>query len=292
MSESIGFVGVGRMGSRMARNLLDAGFDVTVFDVDPERVQELEAAGAHGAGSIADAAKAAGVVMTSLPNSEIVEDVYFGAEGVLAAVPDGSMVVETSTVLPETIEAIEAATEGRDVTVVDCPVIGTPPEAAAATLTIVVGCDDAAYERVAPVLDHLGDRIEHVGGPGEAKRIKLANNVMTYGNFAIAAETIALVDRLEIDPERFFEITDSGAAGSAIARSKVPKALEGDTEPGFTVDGACKDLQYALRMKATVDYSAPIAAAIAEQYALAASVGENDSDYSVLVDVFDRLDAR
>ena len=273
----------------MARNLLAAGYEVTAFDVDATAVSDVVEAGARDGGSVAGVAEAADVVMTSLPDSDVVEDVYFGDDGLLASVSDGSMLVEMSTVLPETVETIEAAVDSRDVAVVDCPVIGTPPEAAAATLTIVVGCDDGAFERVEPLLSHLGDRVEHVGAPGEAKRIKLANNVMTYGNFAIAAEMIALVDRLGIDPERFFEITDSGAAGSAIARSKVPKALAGDTEPGFTVDGARKDLRYGLQMKEAVDYSAPIAAAVAEQYALAASVDEKESDYSVLVDVFRRI---
>lgn len=288
MEERIGFVGVGRMGSRMAGNLLDAGYEVTVFDVDSARIEEMEAAGARAAESAATVAEASDVVMTSLPDSAIVEAVYFGEDGLVDSAAPGSLLVEMSTVLPETVEEIADAAAGSDVGVVDCPVIGTPPEAAEATLTIVVGCDDGTYERVQPFLDHLGNRIEHVGEPGVAKRVKLANNVMTYGNFAIAAEMIALVERLDIDPERFFEITDSGAAGSAIARSKVPKAFEGDFDPGFTIDGACKDLRYGLRMKEDVDHPAPIAAAIAEQYTLAAAEGEGASDYSVLVDVFNR----
>lgn len=283
MTETIGFVGVGRMGSRMAANLVDSGWEVLAYDVDPERVAAAEADGARGVESLSDL-KAADVVMTSLPTSEIVEDVYLD-DGLLSVLREGSIAVEMSTISPELMETIADAAADRSVEIVDCPVIGPPPEAADATLTIVVGASEEAFERVEPILARLGNRIDHVGEPGVAKRIKLANNVMTYGNFAVAAEMIGLVSRMGIDPKRFFDITQDGVAGSEITRAKAPKAFREDFEPGFTLDGLHEDLSYALEMKDRHDHPAPVAAAVSELYTLAAATEGGERDYSVLVDV-------
>lgn len=286
MTETIGFIGVGRMGSRMATNLLADGYDVVAYDIDDERVEAMVQEGAETARSIQDVADRATVIMTSLPTSEIVGDVYFGEEGLLAAVEEGTMLVEMSTIEASVVERIAEETDGNEV--VDCPVIGPPPEAAAATLTIVAGCSDAAFERVRPILEPLGERIDHVGDVGTGKRIKLANNVMTYGNFAIAAEMIALIEEAGIDQALFFDITSSGAAGSAIVDGKMPKALEGDYEPGFNVDGARSDLQYALSMKEEADFSAPLASTIAERFTYVAATGHGDKDYTIMPEVFAR----
>ena len=279
MNETIGFVGVGRMGSRMAENLLDEGYQVVVHDVDDERVAAMVEKGAERARSVTDLASSATVVMTSLPTSEIVTSVYFGEDGLVDVVDEDTLLVEMSTIEPRIVERIAEAADGA---VVDSPVIGPPPEADAGTLTIVVGCDDAILGRVTPILDVLSSRLDHVGDVGVAKRIKLANNVMTYGNFAIAAEMVALVDEMGIDREQFFDITSSGAASSAIADAKLPKAFDGDSDPGFTVDGARTDLQYALAMKEEADFSASLASAIADRFTLTASVADGEMDYSVM----------
>lgn len=290
MSDVIGFVGVGRMGSRMAGHLLDAGYEVVVHDVDPDSVAAMVDRGASDGESVEGVVEAADVVMTSLPDSDVVEDVYLAPGGVVESATEGTTLVEMSTVLPSSIELIaEAIEDRRDVHLADAPVIGPPPDAEAATLTIVVGADEATFERLTPILEHLCNHLERVGDPGEAKKIKLANNIMTLGNFALAAETFALVDRLGIDPEQFYEITKTGAAHAAINEAKAPKAFAGDFEPGFTIDLALKDLRYGLAMKEEERVPAPIAAAVAEQYDLAATVAGDDVDYSALVDVFANL---
>jgi 3-hydroxyisobutyrate dehydrogenase-like beta-hydroxyacid dehydrogenase len=227
--------------------------------------------------------------MSSLPTSDIVEDVFLGDDGLLAAVDDGTMVVEMSTVAPESVEAMAEAVEGRDVSVVDSPVIGTPPVAERSELTIPIGCSEAAFERVEPVVDHLGDRIDHVGRVGNGKRVKLANNVMTFGNWALAAEMHALVGRLGLDVEQFYDITSSGIAHADIVDEKAAKAFEGDYEPGFTIDGARGDLRYAIGMKEAADFPAPIAAAVAEQYDAGAALAGGDRDYSSMLEAFRTL---
>lgn len=288
MAETIGFIGVGRMGSRMATNLLDAGFDVVIYDVEDDRVREMVEVGAEPARSISALASAASVVMTSLPSTAAVSSVYFGDDPLIEAVDSGIMLVEMSTVETEIVERIaDGAPDDNEV--VDCPVIGPPPEAKAGTLTIVVGSSEAAFQRITPILDPLCNSLHHVGDAGAANRIKLANNVMTFGNFAIAAEMIALVDQMDIDPEQFFKITSSGAASSAIADLKMHKAFEKDFEPEFTLDNARKDLQYALSMKEAADFPAPLASSIAEQYTFASSDEGGEYDYSILVEAFSNI---
>jgi len=281
MTETIGFIGVGRMGSQMARNLLEESYDVVVYDIDDARVETLVEQGARRGTSVQDVADRATVVMTSLPTSDTVADVYFGEDGLLRAIDGGTILVEMSTIEAPVVERIASEASGN--AVVDCPVIGTPSEAAAATLTVVVGCSQAAFERVRPILEPLGDRIDHVEGVGTAKRIKLANNVITFGNFAIAAEMSVLIEEMGIDAQRFFDIVSSGAASSAIADAKMPKAFDEDFQPGFTVDGARGDLQYALSMKENADFSAPLASSVAERYTFAASADYDEEDYSILL---------
>ena len=282
MTEAIGVVGVGRMGSRMARNLLDAGYEVAVNDLDPDRIGPLVDAGATGADSLAEIAERSDVVMTSLPNTEAVEAVYFGSAGLLERLDDGAMVVELSTVEPHVLERI--ADEAGGIDVVDAPVIGPPAEAAAGTLTVIAGGAADALDRARPILEVLSNHVEPVDAVGDATRLKLANNVVLFGNYAVVSEMMALVDRMGIDRETFFSITSSGAGGAAIADLKLPTALEGDFEPGFTLDLTRKDLRYAHAMKEEADFAAPIAAVVAEQYTRSAALAGGDRDYSVLLE--------
>lgn len=285
MAERLGFVGVGRMGSEMAKNMMSGGESVTVFDIDPERVEELVAAGADSAESIEELVESVDIVFTSLPKNETVETVYLGDDGILDSLTDGMAVVEMSTVKPEMIRTIRTELEDRglDVDVIDCPVIGIPSTAREADLTVLVGATDDGFERLRPYLDHIGTSIEHVGEPGRAKAIKLVNNVVTYGNYALAAEVFALADQLEIGREELFEIIDSGAAQSSILASKFPNVLEDSFEPGFTVEGALKDLRYALELGHEEQFELPVSEMVAGRYQYAVDRGHSENDYSILM---------
>ncbi|MBZ6496797.1 NAD(P)-dependent oxidoreductase [Natrinema longum] len=285
MAERLGFVGIGRMGSEMAKNMMAGGEDVIVFDIDEDRVADLVDAGADSAGSVTELVDAADIVFTSLPKNETVEAVYFGDDGILESLTDGMAVVEMSTVKPETVRTIQTDLEDRglDVDVVDCPVIGIPSTARDAELTVLVGATDDGFERLLPYLDHIGTSIEHVGEPGRAKAIKLVNNVVTYGNYALAAEVFALAEQLEIGREELFEIIDSGAAQSSILASKLPNVLEGSFEPGFTVEGALKDLEYALELGHEEQFELPVSEMVAGRYRYAVDRGHSEDDYSILM---------
>lgn len=285
MSVETAFIGVGRMGSAMASNLLANDISVTVYDVDSERVDAMANIGATEATSIQQCAESVDVVFTSLPDGKSVEKVYLDPDGVVHSAEEGATLVELSTVKPETIEAIESAiADQRDaVRLVDAPVIGIPTTAQAAELTVLVGATDDAFRTVEPLLEHFGDEIVRVGATGQAKAVKLLNNVLTYGNYAIAAEAFALASRYDIDHGEFFEIVDSGAASSSIVASKMPNIIESRFEPGFTVGGAIKDLDYALDLGDEVEYQTPIADVVKNRYEYAAKQGRETDDYSALI---------
>jgi 3-hydroxyisobutyrate dehydrogenase-like beta-hydroxyacid dehydrogenase len=292
MSERLGFVGVGAMGSRMTRNLLDAGYEVTVFDLDDEAVAAMVGAGGAAGDSPRDVAERADVVLSSLPTADAIEAAYLGEDGVVAGVSPGQLLIEMSTTKPSTTEAVAAAAEEAGATLIDAPVIGTPPVAEEATLTLMVGGPDEAFERAEPVLSTLGETLWHVGGVGDGHRAKLVNNTVMHGNYVIAAEALALADNVGLDQEQMFEVIDSGMGGSEIVRAKLDKAFANDFDPsdGSPIHNARKDVKYALDMGFESDFAMHVAAAVEENYGLAAAAGEGERDYSVMLWVLERLD--
>ncbi|MFB6130446.1 MAG: NAD(P)-dependent oxidoreductase [Salinigranum sp.] len=289
----LGFVGVGNMGSRMTRNLLDAGYEVTVFDLDDERVEAMTDAGAEAADSARAVAESAETVLSSLPTVEAIESAYLGPEGILAGADDGTLLVEMSTTSPTVTARIAEEVANTGVEFVDAPVIGIPPVAAAAELTIMVGGTEGAFERAEPVLSNLGTSVYHVGEVGSGHKSKLLNNMVLLGQYAIAAEAFALAERVGVSQETLYEVITSGVASSDLIEAKLSKALAGDFDPadGSPADNARKDLKYALDMGYDGHFTMPITASVEEHFGLAQTVGEGEKDYSVLLRVLEDLSA-
>ncbi|MGM0591452.1 MAG: NAD(P)-dependent oxidoreductase [Halobacteriota archaeon] len=294
MSEQLGYVGAGAMGSRMIENLLGAGYEVVVFDVDPDRVDASIEAGATSAESPRAVAEAADVVFSSLPSSDIIELAYLGDDGLVHGVSEDSLLVEMSTNNPSVTESVAAEIDEAGATMIDAPVIGTPPVAARAEMTIMVGGPDEAFERAEPILQHLGEPVYHVGRVGDGHRTKLLNNMVLLGNYAIAAEALSLAKSQGIDQELMYDVLDSGVARSDIVEMKASKAFAEDFDPGdgMAIDKARKDLTYAQDMGYHTGFTMPITAAIEEHYTLASTVGRGGDDYSVLLRVLDDLFAQ
>lgn len=287
MTETIGFVGVGNMGSRMAGNFLEASYDVAVFDLDDARVAAMVEAGATAADSSRALAERVDVVFSSLPTADAVEAAYTGEDGVLAGVSEGQLLIECSTITPSTTEAVAAAAAERGATLIDAPVIGTPPVAERAELTFMVGGPESAFDRAEPLLSTLGETRWHVGGVGDGHRAKLINNTVMHGNVVIAAEALALADAAGMDQELMLDVIDSGMGGSAIMRAKIGKALEGDFDPadGSPVHNARKDVKYALDLAFEEGVAMHAAAAVEEDYGLAEAAGRGEEDYSAVLEV-------
>jgi 3-hydroxyisobutyrate dehydrogenase len=245
----LAFVGLGSMGGHMSRRLAQAGFDLTVFDVDARRTAQVVAAGARGAGSAAVAATGAGVLLTSLPTPAIVDDVMLGDGRVLEALPDGALWIDLSTSTPAVAEQVRARGAARGIRALDAPVAGMSKGAAAGTLSIYVGGERADVEQARLILEVIGDpaHIRHVGGHGTGYTVKLLLNLLWFSSLVAVTEVLTVGTRAGVDLAVLHDaLVDSPASSVLLERDLLPLLRRGDYEPGFAVALACKDLGLAI----------------------------------------------
>jgi 3-hydroxyisobutyrate dehydrogenase len=242
----VGFIGLGRMGAPMARNVLEAGHMVGVHDVRRESAAELEAVGARWVGSAADLAAGAEVLVTMLPGPPQVEAVMLGEGGAFAAMAPGSVWVDMSTSTPDA--GRRAAALGRGVGVVDAPVSGMVKGAIAGRLQIFVGGDAADVARVRPVLECMGDpeRIFHVGPRGAGYAVKLAINLLWFIHVAAAAEVLQMGVRAGVDLDVLQRSLAASPANSLVIERDILPVWQGDYDESFTLDLVTKDLGLAV----------------------------------------------
>ncbi len=246
--ERVGFIGLGIMGKPMAANLLDAGYALTVHNRSPEAVEELRARGAVGAGSPREVAEASDVVITMLPDSPDVEAVVLGSGGVVEGVREGMLLIDMSTISPAVSRRIAAVLGERGVDCVDAPVSGGEPAARAGELSIMCGGEDGAVTRAQPVLDVLGSKTTHIGGPGAGQVTKAANQVVVALTIQAVAEALTLSAKAGVDPARVRQALLGGFAQSRILDLHGQRMIDGAFDPGFKLRLHRKDLAIALEL--------------------------------------------
>ncbi len=242
---SVAVIGTGRMGGAMAATIGRAGFDVVLWNRDAAKAERVAAAlGAPVAGSAAEAASKADVVLTSLADDAAVERVYLDAGGVVEGIRADAVGVDTSTVDPRTIESVGAAMDATGAGFLDCPVSGSVSTVEAGALTIMAGGDAGLIERVRPVLEALATRIVHVGGRGTGAATKLAVNNLVHGLNVALSEAIVLAERAGVDRETAYEVFASGAGGAPFVQYK-REAYEHPERAAvaFSLDLVEKDLE-------------------------------------------------
>lgn len=210
----IAFIGLGHMGGPMALNLVKAGLDLTVFDLSAEALSTLTAAGAQGASSAHAAVANADVVISMLPASRHVEGLYLGPEGLMQAIPDGALVVDCSTIAPESARKVNAAAAERGLACIDAPVSGGTAGAAAGSLTFIVGGEAAGLERARPLLEIMGANIFHAGSAGAGQVAKIANNMLLAIHMAGTAEALSLGVANGLDPTVLSDIMKVSSGGN------------------------------------------------------------------------------
>ncbi len=243
MAEELGFVGVGRMGDPMVRNLLKAGFGVTIFDTNAAAVKALVELGAKAADSPKAVASAAEVVIVSLPTPAIVKAVALGADGVA----EGSKVkifIDVSTTGPKVAQEVAAALAEKGITAVDAPVTGGVGGAQKGTLAVMVGCPKAMLERVKPVLAPLG-KVFHLGEKaGAGQLMKLANNLLSASALAVTSEVMVMGVKGGLDPTVMLDVINSGTGRNSASVDKFPKAIMPRTfDFGFAIGLLLKDIR-------------------------------------------------
>jgi len=289
---SIGFIGLGIMGSHMAANLIRAGHTVTGYDVVPAAVDRLAQAGGKPAADIAGAVNGAEVVITMLPDSPQVAEVVLGPGGVLAAVQPGVLVIDMSSIAPETSLEVAKAGADRGVRVLDAPVSGGEQGAIKASLSIMVGGNAEDFDTAQPIFEDLGRTIVHVGGHGAGQTVKAANQLMVAGIISLVSEAIVLLEASGVDGERGLEVLAGGLAGNRILDLKAASMLARQFEPGFRIDLHHKDMGIALASARAAGVALPVTGVVAQLVAAARAQGHGSLDHSALLKVVEQLSAR
>jgi len=288
----LAFIGLGNMGGPMARNLLKAGHSVTVFDVVKSNVDALVAAGASAAGSAKRAAAEGEVVITMLPSSPHVKSVYLGDEGVLAGAAAGTTLIDSSTIDPATAREVATAALARGFAMADAPVSGGTGGAEAGTLTFMVGAEPSLFERIKPVLTHMGKNIVHCGGAGTGQVAKICNNMLLGISMVGVAEAMNLGVALGIDPKVLAGIinTSSGRCWSSDTYNPYPGVLPNAPASrgytgGFGADLMLKDLGLATDAAKQAKQSVVLGATAQQLYQLLSSQGGGGQDFSAIINL-------
>jgi 3-hydroxyisobutyrate dehydrogenase-like beta-hydroxyacid dehydrogenase len=276
MTITCGFIGLGQMGAPMARNLTKAA-RVVVWARKADQAAPVIAAGATLA-TTATAFSAAEVVFLCLPNSDVVEDILFGAFGLANALPKGAVVVDTSTIEYARALAIHARLEGMGIGFVDAPISGMQARAEAGTLTMMCGASQTDVARLQPLLATMASNILPMGKPGSGQLAKLINQLLFDINAAALAEVLPLAVKLGLDPEKIGAIVNSGTGRSYASEFFIPNILKGDFSKGYPMAAAYKDLVSGAEISARYTIPMPVLAASTAVYQAALRAGHGDKD--------------
>jgi 2-hydroxy-3-oxopropionate reductase len=244
--KKIGFIGLGIMGKPMARNLLKAGYSLTVYDINENAVKELVKDGAEEGRSSADVASKCEVIITMLPNSPDVKLAVLGPSGVIDGVKPDSILIDMSSIAPLTSREVAEKLHEREVLMLDAPVSGGEPKAIEGTLAIMVGGPEVAFNKIRDILEVMGGSVKLVGDIGSGNITKLANQIIVALNIAAIGEAMVLATKAGVDPEKVFQAIRGGLAGSTALDAKMPLILDGNFKPGFRIELHIKDLLNAL----------------------------------------------
>jgi 3-hydroxyisobutyrate dehydrogenase len=287
---SIGMVGVGRMGSRMVANLLKAGYQVTAFDVVPKAVQDLVAQGAKSAPSPKEAAAQADVILSSLPGPVEVDAAYLGENGVLSGAKSGALLIDLTSDDPSMAQKVAKAAQGKGLRFLDAPVSGGVTGAQAATLTVMVGGEQAAFDEALPILQTLGKNITLCGPVGAGCVVKIVNQLFVGVLSAAVAEGMMLGTKWGVDPVTMYNVLNTGFAGSTILTRHVTNfILKGDYEPGFTINLLSKDLWLALTLGRDLSVPLDVTATASQILERAKAHGLGNKDMAATMVLLEKL---
>lgn len=278
-ADAVSCIGLGALGAPMARNLLEAGWRVTVFNRSPEPANALAAAGAQRARTAAEAAAASPLVLLCLSDDQAVDEVLELAK---AGLRPGALVIDCSTISPSTSQRLAQELKSRGVGYVDAPVTGGTEGARAGTLRVLIGADVASLERARPLLEVIGGSLHHFGPVGAGQQAKAVNQVLVAGSYAAVAEALALADRLGLPPEPLVDALRGGAAGSWALENRSQQMINDSYPLGFKLALHRKDLGIALSAAAEAQLGLPICEQVAAIEDALIDQGCGELDVSVL----------
>ena len=283
MAPDIGFIGLGIMGKPMARNLIKAGYSLTIYSKGPEALRELAQEDATVVASSKEVAQRSQVIITMLPDSPDSEEAILAPEGVLQGAEKGSVIIDMSSIAPLVTQRIAARAAEAGVDMLDAPVSGGEPGAVAGTLAIMVGGKQEVFDRCLPILDVMGRSVVRVGEVGAGNTVKLANQIIVAANIAAIGEAFVLSQKAGIDPELVFQAIRGGLAGSNAMEAKVPMILEGNFNPGFRIRLHQKDLHNALLTGKDLGVPLPVTSLVQQMLGALMVRDRGENDHSAIV---------
>ncbi|MBP8036664.1 MAG: 2-hydroxy-3-oxopropionate reductase [Negativicutes bacterium] len=287
--KKIGFVGLGIMGKPMAKNLLKAGYELVVFDINQEAVAEVVAAGAVKAENAKEVAAKSEAVITMLPNSPHVKTAVLGENGVLAGAKPGLILIDMSSIAPLAAQEVAAAVAKQGVEMLDAPVSGGEPKAIDGSLSIMVGGKQEIFDRCVELLSKMGKSVVRCGDIGAGNTTKLANQIIVALNIAALSEALVLATKAGVDPELVFNAIRGGLAGSTVMEAKAPMILAGNFKPGFKIDLHIKDLANAIETGHDVGVPLPLTSSVMEILQALKVDGKGQNDHSGIAMHYEKM---
>ncbi|BCD84129.1 NAD-dependent L-serine dehydrogenase [Pseudomonas solani] len=291
--KKIAFIGLGNMGLPMARNLLKAGHELKVFDLVQSAVDELVAEGAKAANDAHDAVSGVEIVVSMLPASRHVEGLYLGDDGLLAFIRAGTLVLECSTIAPDSARKVHAQAKALGIDLLDAPVSGGTAGAAGGTLTFMVGGDGNTLEKARPVLAAMGKNIFHAGPEGAGQVAKVCNNQVLAVQMIATAEAMALGVANGLDPSALAEIMRQSSGGNWVLERYNPwpgvmaaAPASNGYQGGFMAELMAKDLGLAQEAAQLTQNSTPMGALALQLYKMLLKQGKGRQDFSVVQQLF------
>jgi 2-hydroxy-3-oxopropionate reductase len=284
MAEKVGFIGLGIMGRPMAKNLMEAGYELVLHNRSPEKAEELAKEGnATAAGSPREVAEACDIVITMLPDSPDVEAVVAGEGGVLEGIRDGVLLVDMSTISPVVTEELSEKVREKGASMLDAPVSGGDVGAIEGALSIMVGGLEEDFGRARPLFDVMGKVATHVGPIGAGQVVKACNQIVVALTIEAVSEALVLGSKGGVSPEKLVEALSGGLAGSAVMEAKKEKFFSHDFEPGFRIELHHKDLGIALAAGREYGVALPVTAIVDQMLEASKAKGRGDRDHSALL---------
>jgi 2-hydroxy-3-oxopropionate reductase len=289
MIQNVGFVGLGVMGKPMSSQLLKAGFSLTVFDINQDAVEELVKQGARNASSAKEVAEASEAIITMLPADEEVKEVLLGKEGVMEGIRKGTIVVDMSTISPQTAKALARELEEKGMEMLDAPVSGGQEGAREATLTIMVGGKEEIFEQMKPAFQTLGKNISYVGGHGAGQVAKACNQIIVALTIEAVAEALIFAKKTGFDPERVRKALLGGYAHSRVLEVHGRRMTDRNFVPGGKVRSHKKDIEIVMAVARELGICLPGTALASHLWNAVVAQGGIDWDHSSMVKVLESM---
>jgi 3-hydroxyisobutyrate dehydrogenase-like beta-hydroxyacid dehydrogenase len=289
MKETVGFIGVGAMGGRMARNAMAQGYDLWAFDVDDEALERVVSAGAVSADSPRQLAERCEWIVLSLPDGSVVDQVLNGDAGLREALRPGQVIIDCGTTDPTHTRELAEHLTPTGALWLDAPVSGLDFRAEDGTLTIMVGGDEEAFEKVLPLLKTIGELVVHMGPSGHGQLMKMANNVLFNISCAALAEMLPFAATLGLDPAKVRAVVGTSSGQSFGFDFFSERILEGDFDTGYKMRSAYKDMVNIMTRANERRVPLPVASATMQTYQMALAQGHGDKSKAAMVKVWEKV---